>query len=330
MGRRTLPPAPAGSGGRGMLEQNPCRSGTDGREGHEVGAFHDRLAAVRFVARHAVLTSFRPLRPSSGPAELPGFLLRKLAPRGQRTCVARSGAPDAVVAGTVFGLPAIRRGQRAQELAEPTPPRCGRGATRALTRDRGRASVAVRRQPDAARRSVACPARARTRVRRPCWRMPDRLRARVRTMTTCTAVRTARRAPTAGRPALPIARVELGERPREVDVSVLRGSRFARARLQARALRLVQDRGVGERRRRPSVRARGPGARSRDAGSSTTRRAHRSFKAMAKKSKQPKTPIPAALRQKLEQASSKHSVDQRNTSAPRGGHSPRAIRHQGR
>lgn len=60
------------------------------------------------------------------------------------------------------------------------------------------------------------------------------------------------------------------------------------------------------------------------------RKAHRSFKAMAKKSKQPKTPIPAALRQKLEQASSKHSVDQRNTSAPRGGHSPRAIRHQGR
>jgi hypothetical protein len=51
---------------------------------------------------------------------------------------------------------------------------------------------------------------------------------------------------------------------------------------------------------------------------------------MAKKSKQPKTPIPAALRQKLEQASSKHSVDQRNTSAPRDGHSPRAIRHQGR
>ena len=51
---------------------------------------------------------------------------------------------------------------------------------------------------------------------------------------------------------------------------------------------------------------------------------------MAKKSKQPKTPIPAALRQKLEQASSKHTVEQRNTSAPRGGHSPRQIRHQSR
>ena len=51
---------------------------------------------------------------------------------------------------------------------------------------------------------------------------------------------------------------------------------------------------------------------------------------MAKKSKQPKTPIPAALRQKLEQASSKQTVDQRNTRAPRGGHSPRSIRHQGR
>jgi hypothetical protein len=51
---------------------------------------------------------------------------------------------------------------------------------------------------------------------------------------------------------------------------------------------------------------------------------------MAKKSKQPKTPIPAALRQKLEQASSKHTVDQRNAQAPRGGHSPRPIRHQGR
>jgi hypothetical protein len=51
---------------------------------------------------------------------------------------------------------------------------------------------------------------------------------------------------------------------------------------------------------------------------------------MSKKSKQPKTPIPAALRQKLEQASSKQSVDQRNVRAPRGGHSPRPIRHQGR
>jgi hypothetical protein len=51
---------------------------------------------------------------------------------------------------------------------------------------------------------------------------------------------------------------------------------------------------------------------------------------MSKKSKQPKTPIPAALRQKLEQASSKQSVDQRNAHAPRGGHSPRPIRHQGR
>src|SRR4029078_6669075 len=50
---------------------------------------------------------------------------------------------------------------------------------------------------------------------------------------------------------------------------------------------------------------------------------------MAKKSKQPKTPVPAALRQKLEQASSKHTVDQRNAQAPRGGHSPRSIRHQG-
>ena len=44
---------------------------------------------------------------------------------------------------------------------------------------------------------------------------------------------------------------------------------------------------------------------------------------MAKKSKQPKTPIPAALRQKLEHGASKHSVDQRNAQAPRGGHSPR-------
>jgi len=51
---------------------------------------------------------------------------------------------------------------------------------------------------------------------------------------------------------------------------------------------------------------------------------------MAKKSKQPKTPIPAALRQKLEHNASKHSVDQRNAQAPRGGHSPRSIRHQGR
>ena len=51
---------------------------------------------------------------------------------------------------------------------------------------------------------------------------------------------------------------------------------------------------------------------------------------MAKKSKQPKTPIPAALKQKLEHNASKHSVDQRNAQAPRGGHSPRPIRHQGR
>ena len=51
---------------------------------------------------------------------------------------------------------------------------------------------------------------------------------------------------------------------------------------------------------------------------------------MSKKSKQPKTPIPAALKQKLEQAASKHTLDQRNAQAPRGGHSPRPSRHQGR
>jgi len=51
---------------------------------------------------------------------------------------------------------------------------------------------------------------------------------------------------------------------------------------------------------------------------------------MAKKTKQPKPAIPAALAQKLSQRSDNRAVSQRNAQAPRGGHSPRPIRHQGR
>ncbi len=51
--------------------------------------------------------------------------------------------------------------------------------------------------------------------------------------------------------------------------------------------------------------------------------------AMKKNKAQPKPPIPAALKQKLD-SSSNRNVEQRNAHAPRGGHSPRAIRHQGR
>ena len=50
---------------------------------------------------------------------------------------------------------------------------------------------------------------------------------------------------------------------------------------------------------------------------------------MPKKPKQPKVAIPPALAQKLSRTSNR-AVTQRNAQAPRGGHSPRPIRHQGR
>jgi len=59
------------------------------------------------------------------------------------------------------------------------------------------------------------------------------------------------------------------------------------------------------------------------------RRGGRSFVAMAKKTKPAKTPIPPALAQKLSRSNDR-AVHQRNAQAPRGGHSPRPIRHQGR
>jgi hypothetical protein len=51
---------------------------------------------------------------------------------------------------------------------------------------------------------------------------------------------------------------------------------------------------------------------------------------MAKKTKAAKPAIPAALAQKLSRTGSSRAVAQRNAQAPRGGHSPRPIRHQGR
>ena len=50
---------------------------------------------------------------------------------------------------------------------------------------------------------------------------------------------------------------------------------------------------------------------------------------MAKKTKPAKPAIPAALAQKLSRTSNR-TVNERNAQAPRGGHSPRPIRHQGR
>ena len=51
--------------------------------------------------------------------------------------------------------------------------------------------------------------------------------------------------------------------------------------------------------------------------------------AMKKNKQQPKPPIPEALKQKLDRSANR-TVEQRNAQAPRGGHSPRQIRHQGR
>ena len=67
--------------------------------------------------------------PVPGLLELPGFLIRKLAPRGRRAVLAFGTVLlIALVAGAVFGLPAIRRGQRdqhvrrgVQAVGEPEP-----------------------------------------------------------------------------------------------------------------------------------------------------------------------------------------------------------------
>ena len=75
--------------------------------------------------------------PVPGLLELPGFLIRKLAPRGRRAVLALGTVLlIALVAGAVFGLPAIRRDQRAQERAEAHAAQVAAAARRvALTRE---------------------------------------------------------------------------------------------------------------------------------------------------------------------------------------------------
>jgi hypothetical protein len=75
--------------------------------------------------------------PVPGLLELPGFLLRKLAPRGRRTVLALGTVLlIALIVGVVFGLPAIRRGQRAQERADAHAAQVAAAARRvALTRE---------------------------------------------------------------------------------------------------------------------------------------------------------------------------------------------------
>jgi len=138
--------------------------------------------------------------PLPGLLDLPRFLLRKLAPRGRRTVLAFGTVLlIALIAGAVFGLPAIRRGQRAQERAEAHAAQVAAAARRiALTRESrprfGRGPAAAGLQPAEAlhaRRalvtrieaSVLADARDRLRSEGPylmarCTAVPKRLDAR--------------------------------------------------------------------------------------------------------------------------------------------------------
>jgi hypothetical protein len=138
--------------------------------------------------------------PVPGLLELPGFLLRKLAPRGRRAVLALGTVLlIALVAGAVFGLPAIRRGQRAQERAEAHAAQVAAAARRVgLAREsrprfgRGPAAAGLRRDEALrARRglisgieaSVLADARNRLRSEGPylmarCTAVPKRLDAR--------------------------------------------------------------------------------------------------------------------------------------------------------
>ena len=97
--------------------------------------------------------------PVPGLLELPGFLLRKLAPRGRRAVLAFGTVLlIALVAGAVFGLPAIRRGLRAQERADAHAAQVAAAARRvALTRESrphfGRGPAAAGLQPAEALRA---------------------------------------------------------------------------------------------------------------------------------------------------------------------------------
>ena len=97
--------------------------------------------------------------PVPGLLELPGFLIRKLAPRGRRAVLALGTVLlIALVAGAVFGLPAIRRDQRAQERAEAHAAQVAAAARRvALTRESrprfGRGPAAAGLQPAEALRA---------------------------------------------------------------------------------------------------------------------------------------------------------------------------------
>ena len=102
--------------------------------------------------------------PVPGLLELPGFLLRKLAPRGQRTVRrARSGAPDR--GRRRGGLRAARDTPgSARAGARGSPRRQGRGRRATREADSGVAAALRPRSGGsrtATRRSVACPARAR-------------------------------------------------------------------------------------------------------------------------------------------------------------------------
>jgi hypothetical protein len=138
--------------------------------------------------------------PVPGLLDLPGFLLRKLAPRRQRAVLAFGMVLlIALVAGAVFGLPAIRRGQLAHERAEARAAKVAAAARRAaLTRESrprfGRGPAAAGLRPatalDARRglmtrieASVLEDARVRFRsegpyLRASCTAVPKRLGAR--------------------------------------------------------------------------------------------------------------------------------------------------------
>jgi hypothetical protein len=138
--------------------------------------------------------------PLPGVLDLPRFLLRKLAPRGRRTVLALGTVLlIALVAGAVFGLPAIRRGQRAQERADAHAAQVAAAARRiALTKESrphfGRGPAAAGLQSAEALRarrslmtrieaSVLADARYRLRSEGPyvmarCTAVPKRLDAR--------------------------------------------------------------------------------------------------------------------------------------------------------
>jgi hypothetical protein len=126
--------------------------------------FPDHLAAVRFMARMPSTPPSDRYDPVPGLLELPGFLIRKLAPRGRRAVLAL---------GTVL-LIAPRRRSSLRAAGDPpgparagarrSPRRPGRGRRAARRADSG-VAAALRPRSDgsraATRRSAACPARPR-------------------------------------------------------------------------------------------------------------------------------------------------------------------------